>query len=52
MRRRDFIKVIGGAAAWPLDVRAQQPTMPVVGFLGSESPALFARVLNAFSSKV
>ena len=49
MRRRDFIKVIAGSAAgWPLAARAQQPAMPVVGFLGGESPDLFAGRLRAF----
>jgi putative ABC transport system substrate-binding protein len=49
MNRREFVALLGGAAAWPGVARAQQPKVPVIGFLGSASPDAYTIRLRAFN---
>ena len=48
MKRREFISLLGAVIAWPLAARAQQPAMPVVGFLRSTAAASSGELVDAF----
>jgi hypothetical protein len=51
VRRREFITLLGGAAAWPLGARSQQPRMPVIGALHAASRVGATHLMAAYLAK-
>src|SRR3954453_9751879 len=52
MIRREFITLVAGATAWPMAVRAQQATMPVIGFLVGGTPSSHGHLVAAFAKRL
>jgi len=53
MRRRELIKLLGGAAGWPLAAQAQQPSkLPIIGFLGATTPSIWSAFVAAFQQRL